>query len=167
MWLTACGVLTVVAFARAISFLEDPSKREIGVNDFEAGFNSDLNREESPSTSFDESWINGPPDTALLAAGVQQSPDSLISGTDPTLPISNDRAYRLDTSPLNSGCAGSTSSRSRSKRFQEACPTDPADRGEEENNSICQIALYPIPVCCRGPQFGGYTIVNGCYFCRW
>ena len=161
MWLSAGSVLTIVGLVSANMFLEDPGVNEIGVNGFETGFNSNIDGQESPNMFSNENWSSVPSNTAFVAAETQQDPDALLAEADSPFPTPDDWAYQPDTIVLRGGCTAPTSSRTRSKRFQGACPAE-----TEERKSICETDLYPTPLCCLGPEFGAAVIVNKCQNCR-
>lgn len=153
--------MTIVGLASANGFPEDPGPPARGAKDFETGFSSTFDLGEKPEIFSNDDWGNGEPNTALFAEMAYPNSDSSLTGTDSNLPISDDWTYQLDAGASTDGCNAPMNQRIRSKRFQGQCPAE-----TEEKETICATEFYPVVLCCLGPRFGAFVIVNRCTSCR-
>lgn len=160
MWPPAGVLLALVGLTSASVFLYDPSPSETDGKPYDTSFSNNVG--ENPNIFSNVESSNGDPNTALPAEETYQNADALLAGTNSNLPISDDGAYQPDAVAPIGGCNAPTSSRTRSKRFDEQCPAE-----TEEQKPVCEIELYPQALCCLGPHLSGYIIVNRCKPCRW
>lgn len=163
MRLLAVGFLAISVIESANLFLDDPGRPGNDANDLEIGFTSRPDIAESPSIFTSEKWNVEATDPVLLAEWARQNPEALLAGAESNLPASDDGAYALDEGVPINGCNALTTSRTRSKRFNDEC----AAPEPEEDRKICETDLYPHALCCLGPVFAALIIVNRCSPCRW
>lgn len=160
MWLSAGVWLTIAGLVSANGFPQVPGTQAMGANNFETGFSSTFDLEEKPDIFSNEDWSSGEPNTAFIAEMAYHNPDGPLAGPDFNLPTSDDWLYQLDAGAPTDGCNAPMSTRTLSKRFQEQCPTEP-----EERKPLCETELYPLLLCCLGPKFSSFVIVNRCTSC--
>lgn len=160
MWPRAGFILAVFGLVSAGVFSEDPSPSEPDVNNHEASFSSNFDRRENSNLFTNSEWSNEAPNSASLNELDGQYADSLLPGTEANLAISDDWAYQLEADMPTSGCNVPARSRTRLKRFDAQCPA-----GNPEDKRICETALFPILLCCLGPSFAQYVVVNRCTPC--
>lgn len=170
---TAVSFLAVCLTASARFFGDEPGMSDIDI-DLQTGFGSKWNVQDKPrmdfnywsrdelgTTLFDE-W--GLPNPDGLVEWAPPHADAFLAGLDSHLPISlGDWAYQPDAGELVGDCSTRATSRTRSKRYQDACPAPES----EEEQGICVTDLYPIALCCLGPTAFQLTIVQRCSPCRW
>ena len=162
MWPPAGALLAIFGLALAGIFSDNSRTGETDVKTLGASFSRNINRRENPDLFSDLEWNNSELDTAALAESNGQNADFWLAGSNPDLLTSEDWAFQSDAGAPNSGCDAPANNRRRLKRFDERCPAV-----GEEKKPICETGLYSISLCCLGPKFGEFVIVNRCQPCRY